>query len=512
MSNMSKNDEENRIVFLSDDVEKTPAVDPAEERRQRIKRKRRAKRKANVHYYVVACSFSVLFLAMILYFTKYIGVESEQVVDSTYNARIAALEKDMIRGKIVARDGTVLAGTNVYEDQTMERIYPYANVFSHVVGYVGAGKSGLEDMYNTKLLTSHVSLMEREQNELYGIKNHGDTLKTTFDVDVQMAAYHGLSVCNGAVVVIKPDTGEILAEVSKPDFDPNDIERMYEFYTMEGSTDTNLLNRAMQGLYPPGSTFKIFTTTAYLRSGKSPEDYSFNCSSSFRYGDAKINCIHNKAHGKVGLKESFAQSCNSSFANIGTEVGPELLAKTCDSLLFKSNLPTDFNYNKSAYHLPSDATADDILQTSIGQGQTLVTPYHMALIASAIANDGVLMKPYMVSGIESKNGDFVSETKPSVYKRLFTVEEAQYLQEYMAAVVTDGTGEALKNGTGYTAYGKTGSAEFLESSKAAHSWFVGYAQGDNGEKIALAIIYEGMGNGSRYAVPLAKEIFDAYFN
>ena len=151
------------------------------------------------------------------------------------------------------------------------------------------------------------------------------------------------------------------------------------------------------------------------------------------------------------------------------------------------------------------------METAIGQGKTLVTPLHMLLVTSAIANDGVLMNPYLIDRIENYNGVEVDTTEPSEYGQLLSAEDASLLQSFMSETVQNGTAEKLK-GKSYTAAGKTGSAEFSTSSKASHAWFVGFAHRDDKEDIAVAIIVEDSGAGSEYAVPIARKIFDTYYS
>lgn len=482
-----------------------------EEAKAEKKEKKKKRQLKNIEYKVISFVFFAMFLSLSIFLCRYVAVDSEEVADNSFNARIAAIEKDMVRGNIVASGGEVLAGSNVASDGSQTRVYPYSSMFAHVVGYTGHGKSGLEEQYNTKLISSHVSMIEREKNELNGIKNTGDTLWTTLDVNLQDTAWRGMGMADGAVVCIEPSTGKILAMMSKPDFNPNDIAENYETYTTEAG-NTVLLNRTTQGLYPPGSTFKIFDTIEYIREGNNPNSYSYNCGGKFSFNGESIKCYHGSVHHQVNLKQSFAKSCNGSFANIGSKLDIASFQKTLDGLLFNTELPTDFEYSKSTYDLPISATADQIIQTSIGQGGTLVTPFHEALIAAAICNNGQLMTPYLVDHIESKNGDLVTTFDPKPYGILFSPEESALLTEYMRAVVESGTGNKLKSAYNYTAYGKTGSAEFKAGSSISHSWFVGFAKDDNGKDLALAIIYEKKGSGSEYAVPLAKQLFDAYFS
>lgn len=182
------------------------------------------------------------------------------------------------------------------------------------------------------------------------------------------------------------------------------------------------------------------------------------------------------------------------------------MRRTAEELLFNKKLPLP-SYKKSSFTLEKDSPVPLIMQTAIGQGNTLVSPMHMALITSAIANGGVLMKPYLIDQVKSSDGEVIKTTEPEVYKKLMTTNEANLLGKLMKKVVESGTASAL-SGRGYTAAGKTGSAEFDENG-SSHSWFIGYSNVDNPD-LAVAVIVENGGTGSQAAVPIAGEIFDAY--
>ncbi len=307
-----------------------------------------------------------------------------------------------------------------------------------------------------------------------------------------------------------PKTGEILAMVSKPDFDPNTIKNDWESLLADKSTDAKLLNRATQGMYPPGSTFKIITTLAYLK--EHPQDYTnykFSCNGRFSTDGESISCFHGETHGSVDLTKSFAESCNSSFANIGVHLDRKVFSETINQLLFNQELPMEVLYAKSKASIDANTSVGDVMQLSIGQGATSVSPMHMNMITCAIANEGVLMKPYMVDSIKSVDGKTVKEYEPSAYKRLMTAVQADTLKGMMKEVVETGTASKLK-GLSYTAAGKTGSAEFTNTTTDSHAWFTGFAPAEDPE-ICVTIIVENAGSGGSFAVPIAKRIFDAYF-
>lgn len=461
---------------------------------------------ANREIALVSYLFAGLFAALIGYFVYFMVVDSQNVINNSYNKRQDLLAQRVVRGEIQAADGTVLARTKTDKNGKEYRDYPYHAVFCHAVGQADKGKTGVELSQNIRLLTSHENPLAAFFNELQGEKNLGDNVVTTLNVSLQEAAYRALEGRKGAIVAMEPSTGKILAMVSKPDYDPNTVSENWDRLVEDSENNSALLNRASQGLYPPGSTFKTLVALAYIREN-GEKKYEYTCTGSDMFGKVKINCYGNKKHGKENLEESFAKSCNASFANIGMGLNIKNFRSLCEGFLFNKKLSVDFAYSLSSFPLKAGDKKEKIPQTMIGQGDTQITPLHNAMIASAIANDGKMMKPYVVDRIESYEGRMVKQYKPVLAGEPLTKEEAKELKKMMKAVVEEGTASALNNGS-YTAAGKTGSAEF-DSSKASHSWFIGYAPAKN-PKIAVSIIVEGAGTGSEYAVPIARKIFDTY--
>lgn len=206
------------------------------------------------------------------------------------------------------------------------------------------------------------------------------------NADLQTTAYNSLGDRRGAVVALEPSTGKILALVSKPDFDPNTISENWNTLVND-ETNSSLLNRATMGQYPPGSTFKVVTALDYFRTRGSFNGFSFDCQGSITKENHTIQCYNGKVHGTEDFYTAFANSCNCAFAEIGTELGGASLLKTSEDLLFNKKLPLT-SYRKSSFTLNGSSGIPLIMQTAIGQGNTLVSPMHMALITSAIANDG----------------------------------------------------------------------------------------------------------------------------
>jgi len=490
---------------------KNPIRHTNKNKKQKSKKIQKEKHSQNKEFTVITYIFLGLFLALMAYFVYFQVFKSQTFINNSYNKRIDAFAKKVVRGEILDRNKNVLADTKISSSGTETRAYPYNDLFSQVVGFSTNGKSGLESSMNFNLLSSHAPLLERAKNEFQGNKSIGDNVITTLDVDMQKTAYKALGNNDGAVIVMEPSTGKILAMVSKPDYDPNSIEKEWNQIIKNKDNKSVLINRATQGLYPPGSTFKIFTTLEYIRENKDYGKYQFDCNGSFTQGDTTIHCYNNEKHGKENLEESFAQSCNSSFANIGLTLKISSFSDLCNSLLFNQELPYEFGSSKSSFKLKEKASDSDIMQTAIGQGETVVTPLHMAMITSAIANNGILMKPYLVSEIQNYQGATVKVYQPEESQKLISSDETKIMQKFMKSVVTDGTGEKLDNQS-YDAYGKTGSAEYTDTDKSSHAWFVGYAHQAGKTDISVSIVVEGAGSGSSYAVPIAKKILDEYYD
>lgn len=454
--------------------------------------------------------FVAVFLGMIGYLTYFVATNEQDMINNSYNSRQEILLSRNYRGSIYSRDGEVLAKTVMKENQEEVREYPFEKLFSHIVGYSTQGRMGVESLANYYLINSNISISNKVANDVAGIKNPGDDVYTTLDVQIQKVADEQLNIYRGAIVVSEVKTGKILAMVSHPNFDPNEIEEIWDDL-IENDTGSVLLNRATQGIYPPGSTFKIITALEYIRQNPNTfENYHFQCNGFYKEGESRINCYHGANHGEVDFERSFAKSCNASFANIGMGLDRSDFADTLEDLLFGKKLPLTLVHGKSSVHVEDDMTTDEMMQTSIGQGKTQITPIHLNMITCAIANKGVLMKPYVIDKVVNQEGNVVKTFKADDYARLMTEKEADTLVQLMTSVVEKGTASKL-DGLNYTAAGKTGSAEYNNVKGDSHAWFTGFAPAEDPE-VCVTIIVEGAGSGGDYAVPIARRIFDAYFN
>ncbi len=473
------------------------------------KREERNKRK-NRPIVVLTYVFVLLFFGMFGYIIYFLAADAERVVADSGNRRQDAMADLVKRGEIVSSDGSVLART-VEKGGKDVREYPYGETFAHVVGYNDYGRAGIELSMNFQLLTTHENIMSQVKDDLAGRKKDGDTVVTTLNAKLQTAAYKAMKNHKGAVVVLEPDSGRILAMVSKPGFDPNKIDEVWEeIHTEEGEKSTVLLNRATQGLYAPGSTFKIVTTLQYIREHGSTSGYSYDCSGEDSFANVKIICYNHRKHGEVDLEHSVGYSCNTSFANIGmNEISMAGLRTTTEDLLFNKEIPYDGGCQKSSFVLDGNSSREQIPQTVIGQGDTQITPLHNAMIMSAIANGGVLMKPYLVDSIRNAAGSEVKTYKSSTAATLMTVDEASKLAELLKAPAEYGTAAWKFSNYRHKIIGKTGTAEY-DAAGHCNSWFVGYSNPEDPD-IVVSVVIEDSDEDGLTGVDVAGAVFEAYY-
>ena len=465
-------------------------------------------RRGNTQIIMVTYAVIIVFMCMAGYIVYFMVNDSSEVINNPYNKRRNILAERIVRGKIYSSDGKVLAKTVTDSSGTEKRVYPYNDIFCHVTGRTTNSMTGVELSQCYPLLTSHSNPLKQLAVTFRGEKNLGDDVYTTLDAGLQQAAYNALGNYKGAVVALEPSTGKILAMVSKPGYNPNTVEEDWDSLVEDENSQSALVNRATQGLYPPGSTFKVLTAIEYiLENPSSFRKYSYKCKGSESFEGNVINCYGNEEHGGLDLSHSLAKSCNASFANIGMSLNINSFRKLCNKFMFNQKLPVKFEYNQSKFLLDKKSGTDEIMQTVIGQGKTTITPLQNAMIAATIANGGEMMMPYVTDHTENETGQVVKTYEPVSNGNIIDKEVADIIGKYMMSVVEDGTASSLSSFS-YKVAGKTGSEEF-DSEGTSHAWFIGYAPAKK-PKIAVSIVLEGAGTGSQYAVPVAKEMFQNY--
>ncbi len=476
-------------------------------------KKKEKKPTSRQHEIKVAGAILVSLLgAMLLYFVYFEVKGKDEVLSNKYNTRQQNMAQLIRKGDIVTSDGVVVATTQTREDGTEVRAYPYTNWYAHTVGYSVLGGYGLEDTQKLNLLTSHIDFWTKLKNEFLGVKTQGDTLVTTLDSGLQDFCYRQLDGQSGSITVVEPSTGKILAMVSSPNFDPNTVEEQWSWLTSDENTTQNLMNHATQGTYPPGSTFKIITLLEYIRENPDTwQDFHYTCTGTYTNGDYVVNCHDGVAHGELDIYGILGMSCNGAFDTLAQTLDSKKWQKLAEDFGYNQSdrSQVDFPYKTSSFDIASDDSVWQRMQLAIGQGTTTVTPLLNLMMYAAVANDGVMMTPYLVDSYLDADGNLVEQTKPKALRTVCTKDEAELLDEFLTYVITNGT--AAAGGSQYARVsGKTGSAQY-DSTKNYHAWFCGYGTNDVSE-IAVCVMIEKGGAGGAVAAPIAGQIFDYYFS
>jgi penicillin-binding protein A len=449
--------------------------------------------------------FIAMFVALILMLTYVQVWAAPKYKVHPANTRAVEEEMKIERGLILSADGQQLA-KNDQQGQYFVRQYPFGDLTAPWLGYnnLKYGRAGLERVYNEEL-TGQTGLLgvTGSWSQILGQNKRGSDLKLTVRMDVQQAAAKALGNRKGAVIALDPKTGAILAMVSYPRYDPNTLTK--DWTELVASEDRPLFNRAIQGLYPPGSTFKIIVASAALQTGQAKPETMFDDTGSVTIDGYVVHNFDNKVYGEHDFLKAFASSINTTFASVGTELGAETLAGYANAFGFGESLPWSLGGAASRFPDPGSMDEAHVAQASIGQGEVLATPLIMGLAACAVANDGKIMKPYIVDQVLSYNGAIVEKTSPSVWLRPINAATAATMKNFMVQVVRSGTGTAAAI-SGVQVAGKTGTAEVANGD--SHAWFAGFAPADD-PQIAVVVIVENGGSGGSVAAPVAKQVIAA---
>lgn len=440
-------------------------------------------------------------LVLVIYLGYTVMLNGNRWANSSSNTRLAAARKSVIAGDILDRNGLTLATT----DEDGNRVYNSSSSIRRAVSQtvgdtLGMSGTGVETFYASTLLGLSSNIFDRLTQWISGAQQRGSDIHLSIDAElckyIMEAFPEGKS---GAVALINYKTGDIYAQVSLPTYDPKRVARR-----SDEDADAPYLNRATQGLYPPGSTFKIVTLAAALESLSGVDGREFYCSGEMPVGEGKVTDNEGNGHGDLTLKSAFTRSCNLTFGTLALELGNGRLKSKAEAMGFNVNfLFRDVVLYESSF--PDTQSEFELAWSGVGQGRVLATPLHMAMIAGAIANDGVMMEPRLVSSIVGDSGIPQVLAGASAYRRIVSSGTAAVMREYMEGVVQSGTGKRAQV-DGYTIAGKTGTAEVSSSGAAKpHAWFVGYCA-DAAHPLALAIVVENGGHGGDVAAPLAAKV------
>ncbi len=438
--------------------------------------------------------FVLLFVVLIGYLGYSVARYGQIWFSMPYNPRIAAAQESMQAGTVYDRNGIPLAWS---EDG--ERRYAQSGdtrrAVAHVVGDTEGKTTGAQTYFAKYIYGYDKNVFERLNLAVSGEDLSGSDIKLTIDADLSTYIYN-LMDYNGAVVVLDYTTGEILASVSKPSFDPENLPE-----TEEGEEENSqYVNRATMGKYPPGSTMKIITAAAALEKGI---DFSYDCTGSQIIEGQKITCPEEGGHGDVDLETAFIKSCNTYFGMMSTKLGSDVLSKYADKFLYN----TDFNFSDFLLYssqFETSANLGDLAWAGVGQYNDLITPMHNAMIAASIGNGGKMLEPKLLLDV-MHDGESVYTYSKNVLTTVSQSETVDKIKQFMKETVQEGTATSAQI-DGYAVCGKTGTAEYVEDGETKnHSWFVGFVD-DESHPIAISVVLEGAGYGSAHAAPLAGDV------
>ncbi|CAL9306859.1 penicillin-binding protein 2 [Streptomyces olindensis] len=478
----------------------------------------------------IAIFCGLLVLALLIRDNWIQYVKADELRTDTKNRRVSIERYASPRGDIIV-GGNPITGhaTTTSGDFKYKRTYKDGPMWAPVTGFVSQafGANQLESIEDGILTGNDDRLFFRNTLDmLTGKKKEGGNVVTTLNADAQKAAYNGLKRQGGkgAVVALEPSTGKILALASYPSYDPSSIAgnsdkdaEAWKKLDKKNNPDDPMLNRALRETYPPGSTFKVLTAAAALEDGlytdpdaktDSPDPWVMEGTTTRLPNEGNIPCKN------ATLRVALQYSCNTVFGKIGSDLGNDKMLDMAKKFGFTEEQYTPVRSSASVFS--DDMNPSQTALSSIGQFNTAATPLQMAMVASAVANNGTLMKPYMVDELQAPNVDTIEKTEPEEMSQPLSAKNAQILQSMMETVVDKGTGSNAKI-PGVKVGGKTGTAQHgVDNSENPYAWFISYAKGADGTApVAVAVVIEDDNavrddiSGGGLAAPIARNVMEA---
>jgi penicillin-binding protein A len=460
----------------------------------------------------------VLFAVLVAFTSRWTVFEAEGLEDNRLNARSLLESERVRRGPIRAADGTLLARAVPLPGGRFTRAYPTDGLFAHPVGYsfLTVGRAGVERARNDAL-TGEDDDVTSILDELTGKDPVGDEVRTSLDPGGQRAAFRALAGRRGAVVALEPQTGKVRVMASTPSFDPNRLRDARDLSTLE---DGSALNRTTQGQYPPGSTFKVVTAVAAIDSGRYTKDSQVDGPAQKTISGAPLRNSGGQSFGTIPLTTALTQSVNTVWAEVGETVGGDVMQRYMERFGFYAQVEVDLPADERSRSgvvvtedgrrrfVDVDSGQVDVGRVAIGQGGLLATPLQMAMVASAVANDGVLMKPQIADRIVDRDGRTIDDIDPEELSEVMKRSTAREVGDMMANVVREGTGTAAAL-EGVSVAGKTGTAERDIQRRINQPWFIAFAPRDD-PQIAIAVTVEQCQacQGGTTAAPVAQQVLE----
>jgi penicillin-binding protein A len=454
----------------------------------------------------------VLFALLIVWTTRWTVLDATALNNNPLNSRTLLTTLKIKRGRILAANGEVLA-RSVRQRKTgyWLRTYPEGPLFAQPVGYanlISRQEAGLEK-YRLDDLKGPQTTLNSVFGPLGGNSNVGDDVYTYLDPKAQQLARQELAGRAGSVVALDPRTGAVLTMYSNPSYDDN--------HYNAPCSESCQLNRATQGQYPPGSTFKVVTATAGIDSGRYTPESIINGNSPKTISGVPLQNDNNQSFGPITLTKALTDSVNTVFAQVAENVGRPTMTKYMKRFGFYAKPPIDLPRGEVTSSRPFDfkgrpfrpgSPNEDIGRIAIGQGGLLVTPLQMAMVAAAVANGGKLMEPLLTDKVVDQDGKTVKTFSPTVYDQVMSPKTASEVNQMMRTVVDEGTGTPARLGSGIPFAGKTGTASIgATGSGLTQPWFIGFAPA-GGPKVAVAVTIEKTQGqfGGQVAAPIARDI------
>lgn len=454
----------------------------------------------NKRYIRVLTLISILFLIILGYMTYFQVVKADKLKNDENNKRNWVDDNKLKRGNILDRDGNILAQTIDGENKEKIRNFPYGKTYAHLVGYNSKkyGKTGLEKRFNSVLINKHDKTPIAELKKIVIDQKEGNTIKLTTNTQLQEFALSLLNGKKGSVILMNPKSGEVLAMADSPTFDPNNIEKEWN-NIINDEKNATLLQRSTSGLFAPGSVYKLVTGTAILENLKGTF-LKYNDKGATTIENYTIRNFLNKRYGNIDLKKAIEVSANTYFADKVGEVGVDKMIDVNKRFMFGEDIDTDFKLTKSPLAFNKNTTALELATGAFGQGKVLVTPMQVALFTSAIANDGNMMKPFVVKEILDPNGKVIKETKPEILSKVSDVETMKTMKEYLK-----NSGDVNFRGfvNGQKVGGKTGTAEVTKD--ILNAWSTVFYPADD-PRLVCTIVYEGVDFMGVKTIPMSKQL------
>ena len=466
----------------------------------------------------VAVATIVMFGALLVN-TNVVQVgEASSLKNNGHNVRVLYSEYSHQRGPIVVQGRAVAQSVKTNDTLKYLRTYPGGPLYAHTTGFYSLvyGATGIEKAENSILSGDSDQFFVRRLSDYFtGRTPQGGAVVLTLDPHAQRVAFDALNGHRGAVVALNPRTGGIYAMVSQPSYDPSPltthntraIQRAYRQLLRQPGDP--LLNRAIQQTYPPGSTFKVVTTAAALSSGRFTPDSPLPAPNQLTLPQTthKLQNFQGETcagGGQISLADALRVSCNTAFGALGLKLGGDEIRKQAEAFGFGKSLSIPLDVARSRF--PQTIPAPEVAFSAIGQYSDAVSPLQMAMVAAGVANDGVVMKPYLVAKTLAPDLTTLSVTSPQEFGRAVSPSVAAELRAMMTTVVQSGTGTAAQI-PGVTVAGKTGTAENVPG-QPTHAWFICFAPAEN-PRVAVAVLVENGGIGGVAAAPIAKQVMEA---